>query len=128
VLVEEFARAGTEIVFLNRPIGQTPEDTLLLQLQGMFAEYAERAVMWSCFVLAQVRRVFRHYGAPHIHGYGLGLSWSERCGAGRAAWFAMLEPRREAMSASGALNRPRRSPGGSTASTASSFSDGSTRR
>jgi len=42
VLVEEFARAGAEIVFLNRPIGQTPEDTLLLQLQGMFAEY-ERA-------------------------------------------------------------------------------------
>ena len=42
VLVEEFARAGTEVAFLNRPIGQTPEDTLLLQLQGMFAEY-ERA-------------------------------------------------------------------------------------
>src|SRR5919112_392156 len=42
VLLEEFARAGTEMVFLNRPIGQTPEDTLLLQLQGMFAEY-ERA-------------------------------------------------------------------------------------
>ena len=42
VLIEEFARAGTEVVFRNRPIGQTPEDTLLLQLQGMFAEY-ERA-------------------------------------------------------------------------------------
>ena len=42
VLIEEFTRAGTEVVFLNRPIGQTPEDTLLLQLQGMFAEY-ERA-------------------------------------------------------------------------------------
>jgi site-specific DNA recombinase len=42
VLIEEFARAGAEVVFLNRPIGQTPEDTLLLQLQGMFAEY-ERA-------------------------------------------------------------------------------------
>jgi site-specific DNA recombinase len=42
VLVEEFAHAGAEVAFLNRPIGQTPEDTLLLQLQGMFAEY-ERA-------------------------------------------------------------------------------------
>ena len=46
VLIEEFARAGAEVVFLNRPIGQTPEDTLQLQLQlqlqGMFAEY-ERA-------------------------------------------------------------------------------------
>src|SRR4029453_8703885 len=44
ILVEEFARAGTEVVFLNRPIGQSPEDNLLLQLQGMFAEY-ERARM-----------------------------------------------------------------------------------
>jgi site-specific DNA recombinase len=42
VLLEEFARAGAEVVFLNRPIGPTPEDTLLLQLRGMFAEY-ERA-------------------------------------------------------------------------------------
>src|SRR5215218_6916206 len=44
VLIEEFARAGTQVVFLNRPIGQSPEDNLLLQLQGMFAEY-ERARM-----------------------------------------------------------------------------------
>ena len=28
-----------QVIFLNRPIGDTPEDTLLLQLQGMFAEY-----------------------------------------------------------------------------------------
>src|SRR5215210_5489178 len=42
VLIEEFARAGTQVVFLNRPISQSPEDNLLLQLQGMFAEY-ERA-------------------------------------------------------------------------------------
>ncbi|MFC7551285.1 recombinase family protein [Pseudoroseomonas wenyumeiae] len=45
VLVEEFARAGTEIMFLNRPIGQTPEDTLLLQLQGMFAEYERTRII-----------------------------------------------------------------------------------
>jgi site-specific DNA recombinase len=34
VLIEEFARAGTQVVFLNRPIGQSPEDNLLLQLQA----------------------------------------------------------------------------------------------
>src|SRR3954470_10502556 len=45
VLIEEFARAGTEVVFLNRPIGQTPEDTLLLQLQGMFAEYERTRII-----------------------------------------------------------------------------------
>jgi DNA invertase Pin-like site-specific DNA recombinase len=54
LLLEEFARAGTEVVFLNRPIGDTPEDSLLLQLQGMFAEY-ERAK-----VLERSRRGKRH--------------------------------------------------------------------
>ena len=54
VLVEEFARAGAQIVFLNRPIGHSPEDNLLLQLQGMFAEY-ERARM-----LERSRRGKRH--------------------------------------------------------------------
>jgi site-specific DNA recombinase len=54
VLVEEFACAGTEVVFLNRPIGRSPEDNLLLQLQGMFAEY-ERARM-----LERSRRGKRH--------------------------------------------------------------------
>lgn len=42
LLVDEFHRAGVEVMFLNRPLGQTPEDDLLLQVQGMVAEY-ERA-------------------------------------------------------------------------------------
>src|SRR3954471_2309359 len=54
LLLEEFSRAGTQMVFLNRPIGDTPEDSLLLQLQGMFAEY-ERAKM-----LERSRRGKRH--------------------------------------------------------------------
>ncbi len=42
LLVEEFTRCGVEIIFLNNPIGTNPEETLLLQVQGMIAEY-ERA-------------------------------------------------------------------------------------
>ena len=42
VLVDEFARAGVEVVFLNHELGKTPEEDLLLQVQGMVAEY-ERA-------------------------------------------------------------------------------------
>jgi len=44
MLVDEFQRAGVELVFLNRALGQSPEDELLLQMQGMIAEY-ERAQM-----------------------------------------------------------------------------------
>jgi site-specific DNA recombinase len=42
LLMEELRRVGVEVVFLNRPIGASPEDDLLLQVQGMVAEY-ERA-------------------------------------------------------------------------------------
>jgi len=42
LLVEEFARAGTEVRFVKAPAGDTPEDRLLVQFQGMIAEY-ERA-------------------------------------------------------------------------------------
>ena len=42
LLTDELHRAGVEIVFLNRPIGVSAEDDLLLQVQGMVAEY-ERA-------------------------------------------------------------------------------------
>ena len=42
LLIEEFARAGSEVVFVKAPAGDTPEDQLLVQFQGMIAEY-ERA-------------------------------------------------------------------------------------
>lgn len=42
LLMEELARHGVEIVFRNSPHPQSPEDQLLVQFQGMIAEY-ERA-------------------------------------------------------------------------------------
>ena len=42
LLVDEFHRCGVELVFLNHDLGKTPEEDLLLQVQGMMAEY-ERA-------------------------------------------------------------------------------------
>ena len=54
LLIDELRRAGVEIVFLNRPIGDTPEDDLLLQVQGVIAEY-ERAK-----ILERGRRGRRH--------------------------------------------------------------------
>src|ERR1700730_13501366 len=45
LLVDELKRHGIELVFLNRDIGQSPEDTLLLQMQGMMAEYERAKIM-----------------------------------------------------------------------------------
>jgi site-specific DNA recombinase len=42
LLTEEFARYGVDTVFVKAPSSATPEDQLLLQFQGMIAEY-ERA-------------------------------------------------------------------------------------
>jgi site-specific DNA recombinase len=42
LLIEEFARVGTEMRFIKGRRAETPEDELLLQFQGMIAEY-ERA-------------------------------------------------------------------------------------
>ena len=42
LLLEEFGRAGVEVIFVNHALGNSPEDQLLLQVQGVIAEY-ERA-------------------------------------------------------------------------------------
>lgn len=73
LLIDEFRRAGTEVVFLNHPIGGSAEDDLLLQVQGVIAEY-ERAK-----ILERSRRGRRHAaqsgsvsaltGAPYGYRY-----------------------------------------------------------
>jgi len=54
LLIEEFARAGVETLFIRSPRTATAEDQLLLQFQGMIAEY-ERAQ-----ILERSRRGKRH--------------------------------------------------------------------
>ena len=39
LLIEELARCGTRVQFVKGPRGDSPEDQLLVQFQGMFAEY-----------------------------------------------------------------------------------------
>jgi len=39
VVLEEFRRAGCEVIFLNHAFGQSPEEHMLLQIQGVFSEY-----------------------------------------------------------------------------------------
>ena len=58
LLVDEFRRAGVEVIFLNRALGHSPEDDRLLPVQGMIAEY-ERAK-----IIERHRRGKRH--AAHV--------------------------------------------------------------
>jgi site-specific DNA recombinase len=45
LLIEEFSRAGTRVEFVNGPRGDSPEDKLLVQFQGMFAEYEKAQIL-----------------------------------------------------------------------------------
>jgi site-specific DNA recombinase len=54
LLIEELARVGVDTVFVRAPRGSTPEEELLVQFQGMIAEY-ERAQ-----ILERSRRGKRH--------------------------------------------------------------------
>jgi len=45
LLIEELARSGTRVEFVKGPRGDSPEDQLLVQFQGMFAEYEKAQLM-----------------------------------------------------------------------------------
>jgi site-specific DNA recombinase len=90
LLIEELHRCGVEVIFLNRQIGDSPEDDLLLQVQGMVAEY-ERAK-----ILERSRRGKRHAasrgrvnvlsGAPYGYRYV-----SKHDGGGEASYQVVFE-------------------------------------
>src|SRR5262245_35407306 len=54
VILEELSKRGVEVHFVERPIGERAEDRLLLQMQGVIAEY-ERAK-----IIERTRRGMRH--------------------------------------------------------------------
>ena len=45
LLIEELARCGARVEFVKGPRGDSPEDQLLIQFQGMFAEYEKAQLM-----------------------------------------------------------------------------------
>src|ERR1700688_5305112 len=48
LLAEEFNRQGVELIFLKAPSGATPEDQLVVQFQGMIAEYERAQIIERC--------------------------------------------------------------------------------
>src|SRR5215211_6647310 len=48
VLIDEFRSFGTEVLFINSPKAETPEEALLLQFQGMISEYERAMITERC--------------------------------------------------------------------------------
>ena len=93
LLIDEFSRAGVEVVFLNHSLDDSPEGELLLQIQGVIAQY-ERAK-----IRERSRRGRKHAarcgavsvlaGAPYGYRY-----LSKADGDGRAEYVVMIEEAR----------------------------------
>jgi site-specific DNA recombinase len=93
LILEELAHRGVEVVFLCNPLGHDPAENLLLQVQGMIAEY-ERAK-----ILERSRRGKQHAarrgsvnvlsGAPYGYRY-----ISKRDGDGEARYQVVAEEAR----------------------------------
>ena len=45
LLIEEFRKLGVEIVFINKQLSESPEDEMLLQIQGVISEYEREKIM-----------------------------------------------------------------------------------
>ena len=93
LLVDELTHHGVEIMFLNHALGTSPEEDLLLQVQGMISEY-ERAK-----IMERSRRGKRHaarrgsvnvlIGAPYGYRYV-----SKQEGGGEAHYRLVFEEAR----------------------------------
>jgi site-specific DNA recombinase len=89
LLLEEFARAGVDVVFVRAPRIETPEEVLLVQFQGMIAEYEKAQIS------ERTRRGKRHRarcgvvnvlsGAPYGYRYVRKVD-------GELARYEVLEP------------------------------------
>jgi site-specific DNA recombinase len=82
LLLEEFARAGVRAEFVKGPRGDSPEDELLVQFQGIFAEY-EKAQLAERYRRGKARRartgsVSVLSGAPFGYRY---VRKTDLCGA-----------------------------------------------
>jgi len=73
MLVEEFKKLGVAITFMNRQIATSPEDQLLLQMQGVIAEYEREKILErhrrGKLHKAQQGKVGVLSGAPYGYGY-----------------------------------------------------------
>lgn len=73
LLLDELRRCGVTAVFIHGPAGQTAEDELLVQVQGMIAEYERAKILERCrrgkLHRARLGSVNPMSGAPYGFAY-----------------------------------------------------------
>src|ERR1700752_4235513 len=88
LLSEELSRCGVELIFLKAPAGATPEDDLLVQFQGMIAEYERAQIAERC------RRGKKHMahqgGVSVLSGAPFGYRYVKKSDTS-AAYYTVVE-------------------------------------
>lgn len=72
IVIEELKNKGVQVIFLNRLIAETPEDQLLLSVQGVIAEY-ERAKFLERTRRGRLHRAKSGHILGNIPPYGYSL-------------------------------------------------------
>jgi site-specific DNA recombinase len=89
VLIDELQACGVAMVFVNRPLGTTPEDQLLLQVQSVIAEYERAKILERTrrgrLYAARAGRISTLSHAPY------GYRYIDKHSGGGAAAYEVIE-------------------------------------
>src|SRR5215210_6241365 len=69
LILDELRRSGCQVVFVQHPISDNPNDQLLLQIQAAVAEY-ERAVLGERFRRGKLQKARAGQALSHVAPYG----------------------------------------------------------
>jgi site-specific DNA recombinase len=93
ILLEEFQKSGAEVIFLNYQTNDSPESHLLLQMQGMIAEY-ERAKIIERHRRGKIHAAKR--GSVNVLGGSpYGYRYIDRYTGGGQALYEIIEEEAE---------------------------------
>src|SRR5664279_3367249 len=88
LLSEELSRCGVELIFLKAPAGATPEDQLLVQFQGMIAEYERAQIAERC---RRGKKHMAHQGGVNVlSGAPFGYRYVKKSDTS-AAFYEVME-------------------------------------
>ncbi len=88
LLLDEFRRVGVTPVFLHGPTGQTAEDELLVQVQGMIAEYERAKILERCR-RGKIHRA-RHGSVNPMSGAPYGFTYIKKSDDAPASYRVLL--------------------------------------
>jgi site-specific DNA recombinase len=93
LLTEELARQGVDAIFIKSPQSETPEDQLLLQFQGMIAEY-ERAQIQERTRRGKIHRA-KQGQISVLSGAPYGYRYKKKRDDGTPACYEVIESEAE---------------------------------